>query len=323
MQRNADRKAVNEAVFQLAFGRTDKSLKSFYPSERITFTTNKYFATDKNGNPLNAGNDREFEHINILNPDRDQVINTPTNVLMRDAAMDRAVGLTEERAKARKGEQTRKRKRLQNENDFGMGQSDDVFNGEIRQLKRIVDMSGQNGQKIESVEHTHIKDTARGGKKVVKKRLLDCLDLRGERKILNITSDYDPDDIERAYCLTASKMQGSEDRNVIYIVTPSPYVGYGTVVNTLFNEELYMVTTRTKGRIFLVAGRDEREGLTEIRNIASVHEERPRNVFGKLLKIAPEVRSANAALAPPAGVLPFVIPSSNDDMEIDDVDFDD
>jgi len=259
----------------------------------------------------------------------DPVLNAPIGHMLRTAGYDRVLGLADERLNEHA--KSRKRRREEDPDDFRKGESDDVFNGEIRQIKRIVDIDGKNHNITDIIEHTNERNNNRSGKRgVAKKRILEFNTIKNERRLLNITDDYDTDEMDRAYCLTAAKMQGSEDKIVIYVVTPAPSGHFGMVASTLVNEELYMATTRGKKRLIVVAGRDEREGLVELRAIARVHEERPRNVFGKLLKLYPEKKATNPLLLPMTTESDsLLIPSeetTSDKMVIDDndeIDFDD
>jgi hypothetical protein len=121
-------------------------------------------------------------------------------------------------------------------------------------------------------------------------------------------------------------MQGSEDNVIIYLVTTTTY---GNVIQTLYREELYTVATRGRKRLILVAGRDETDGLNEIKTILRRLSERRRNYLGELIPWEPivkntakdaDVKPKLSDLRPPVKVKPEPV-LSDDDIEM--VDFDD
>lgn len=139
-------------------------------------------------------------------------------------------------------------------NDADGMDSDDVFNGKIKTLTRITDVHEPSRRVLG--EHDHV--TARRlGPANTTARMLEFADAEkeGELTRLNLSRDYTPENLVRAYCITSKKMQGSEAPIVVNYLTPgggAPGEETTALATTLTREELYTNMTRAKRRFVLL-----------------------------------------------------------------------
>lgn len=261
-QRNEDRKIINDAVFRYLYGDAGTD----YPNalrigERVTFARNAYFVKAEDGTRVQV-RDRMMEQLQDGPVQQQQA---------QPSAVDIQVlgGLA--RHEQAQGPPQRAPKRSRTDANRGRD-SDDVFNGELHVITDIVDVN-EEGAVVAHFRHTSEKGVTRRG--VARVIVFD-----GGEKQVNLTDDYDVDDISRAYCVTSSKMQGSEAKHAIYYVAISKY---GDIISTLYKEELYMVLTRGRDSLTIVAGRTPDDGLQEIQQISRRRAPPHRNNFARRL----------------------------------------
>lgn len=263
-QRNEDRKVINDAVFGYLYGDVGKDYpNAFRVGERVTFSRNAYFVKDETGASVQI-RDRAMEQL--------QEDDAPPALDAMDVELQGAI--------AQRQQQQRPPKRSRTDANRGKD-SDDVFNGELHVITDIVDVN-EEGAVVAHFKHTSEKGDFRRPTRGISRVIV----FDGGEKQVNITDDYDVDDMSRAYCVTSAKMQGSEARHAIYYVALSKY---GEVITTLYKEELYMVLTRGRESLTIVAGRSADEGIRELHQISRRRAPPHRNNFARRLFPAPVV----------------------------------
>jgi hypothetical protein len=266
-QRHKECARINRAVYSFIFDRWQASgedradyraprLDHNPPlriGERITFAKNGYFmdssADDASGRMVT---DSELENAAL-------VIAFARNGAAGGTRADPADYLPLAFLQAGSGAgrpDARKRKKRDRDAIHRGTDSDDVFNGDIRTLTRIVDVDQTSGDVIAS--HTHTKETkipaagaaSRGGS-MTKRNQVSRLLIFDDDTQINITDAYELDEITRAYCITSKKMQGSQASIVVNLLTSADQHESNdrTISRTVTREELYTTKTRAE-RLF-------------------------------------------------------------------------
>lgn len=282
-QRHVDVNAINNAIFEKLFpSLKDQKFRPLRRFERICCTKNGYFmrTSDESGGSAFIS-DAEIERIAMAKAMRNDLgVDNNDDDANGGDAMD--VDLDAEDGDLM-GPSDRKLKRQMPDRDDTLRgtASDDVFNGDIKMISRIVDVDRNTGGVV--AEFTTVKEgrmrysnTGKANTKslnhVARVLIFD------DNTQLNLSDDYDVADVTRAYCITSKKMQGSQAKIVVNYFTPANGFDEDRLTSkTLYCEEFYTNKTRAELRFFAIlptTNKNMNFMLEALRDIA--HNKAPR-----------------------------------------------
>lgn len=287
-QRHNECKAINRHVYEVLYGVTLAPTAAdpwIRVGERVTFVKNGYFVPgDKSAD--NLVTDEELDRLALTaaaidNREGADVADYLANVFADNGNNPVAA----ERDWAKK-QLTDKRDHIYRGFD-----SDDVFNGEIRTLMRVVDVDATSGNIVEEYEHVKGSNVvgrgARNRAAAVANNLVRLLIFNDDKQLF-ITPRYELDQVVRAYCITSKKMQGSESEIVINYVTPANSMQpWRMTADTVHREELYTNMTRARKQFICVVPiptQEPHELLTAVREICSNPAPVRRNSFARYVQ---------------------------------------
>lgn len=302
-QRHEDCRRINRAVFETLFGRVLPAGTADPPlhlGERLSFTINGYFCKDdENGGMVT---DAQLERMTMHLVENASAASAPDVAdLLNIMPMILGTSSTHQQYIANDYEERRgsKRKATQRTDQHRTLESDDIFNGEIKMLSRIVDVDRNSGDVTH--EFIHIKEArnagqvvrgnAREGEFVSSAKVARLLIFEDDTQ-LNITDDYEPENVVRSYCLTSKKMQGSQSTNVVSHITPntSP-MHHGVVANTVHCDQLYTDMTRATDQFVCIVpthSKNKRDMLGVLEEIVNNPTPPYNNNFAQYLGVSPQ-----------------------------------
>jgi hypothetical protein len=301
-QRHDDVNWINCIVYDFLFGGTQATMgtglkPAIRCGERVSFTKNGYFLNNEEsstgGGPGARGiSDTMLERAALtLASTRADARMDVTDYIDLSGPWQQPPPSQAAAAVGGKGAApSKKRARPRDDNYRGLS-SDDTFNGRIKSLKSIVDVSRTSGEVQASYETVKDKAAAgsglgygrqrfdkSGGKKGNGDKTSRLLIFDDDTQ-LNVSDDYDLDKVIRAYAITSKKMQGSESKIVINYLTPTDGApAFQTMAearqlaSTLYREELYTNMTRAKIRFYMLVPLQEVNNLvlfTELDKLVS------------------------------------------------------
>jgi hypothetical protein len=302
-QRHADVNFINQLVFDRLFpSLKEQKLRHLRRYERVCCTKNGYFmntSSEENNGSIFIS-DTEIERIALQRALRDDLQGagaSPADPSPHDF-MDVDGPAPDSLAMRELASSNRKLKRTRPDRDDTMRglMSDDVFNGDIKMIQRIVDVDRAVGNVV--AEFMHVKEGrmrySPSGKANLKSlNHVARLIIFDDDTQLNISDDYDVADMMRAYCITSKKMQGSQAKIVVNYLTPATAMENDRVTtNTLYREELYTNMTRAENKFFAlvpVSDVNHYVMLEALRDIA--HHSTPRTHSAFALHMPPPVSS--------------------------------
>ena len=151
-------------------------------------------------------------------------------------------------ADARQG---KKRPQRERDQDYRGTDSDDVFNGAIKTVQAVVDVSRQTGRVVARFTTMDERPPfVRGRNRPAARESVARLLTFDDDTQLNVDDDYERDCIVRAYCITAKKLQGSQAKIVVDVLSTADQgqAGETAIARTLHQNELYTNMTRAERR---------------------------------------------------------------------------
>lgn len=315
-QRHEDCRRINRAVFETLFNvqlQPNMPDPPIHLGERISFTTNGYFCKDdENGGMVT---DAQLERMTMYlvenaseasAPDVADLLNIMPMILGTSATHESY--LSHDIEEEGGGGRNYKRKNTERSETHRTLESDDIFNGEIKMVSRIVDVDRSSGDV--AAEFTHVKE-ARTSNAIVKRGNPRQGEFSSPAKVarmlifeddsqLNITDDYELDMVVRSYCLTSKKMQGSQARNVVSHITPNTNPMHnGVVASTVYREQLYTDMTRAEFQfacIVPIFSKNKRDTLAVVEEIVNNPTPAYNNSFADYLGVPPQTRTKTLML---------------------------